>query len=224
MPAFIEKQEGLKMLKKTIVSGFAAAALMAAPQLFAAGPTTELKVMGVINPPDCSVSVGNNGVFDVGAYSPNILSQTNHVQLNTVSQSMDVSCDANTHLTFQVIDNQAGSESTAAANNFGFGFNGGTNKIGYYQVGMSTPTVDGQSALVFSTSNPTSFNASATATFAKNGQTMGWASANNTLSVGKAFQAMLTVTPWVAPATMIGDVSSTVPLNGSLTLNFDFAI
>ncbi|WP_164931836.1 DUF1120 domain-containing protein [Dyella sp. M7H15-1] len=189
----------------------------------AKAPTSELKVIGSIATPQCNVMVGNGGVFDIGAYAPDILSPTRDVALSPVTQRLQVACDAMTHLTFRAVDNEAGSESTAGDNHFGLSYNG-SNKIGYYTLDLTHPTVDGKTSVVFSTDNPLFFSAGVFSYVYKSGYTMGWAVGMDKLATGKDFQADLTVRPSLAPAPVVGDVTHTVPLRGSITLDFHFAI
>jgi hypothetical protein len=202
----------------------AAMALTMGGSALADAPIAELKVIGSLDVPGCTVTADNNGTYDFGSISPTtIKSGTTAVALTAKSQQWAINCSGTTYLTFKVIDNQAASVSAAGGGNFGLGNVNGTGKLGYYTVAMSNPTVDGVASSVFST-NTTTIAGAATASVYSGAYTMGWSTAS-ALKAGQDFGVTLAVTPRLAgTTTMNGPITSDTDLNGSLTLNFAFGL
>ncbi|WP_430390127.1 DUF1120 domain-containing protein [Dyella sp. 20L07] len=200
------------------------AILMGATAAHATAPTSELVVKGALAVPGCTVSAANDGVYDFGRISASLIKAGTAVTtLPPISQAWTVTCDAQTFLAFNVVDNRASSASAAAANNFGLGNVNGTGKLGFYTVTLSSPTVDGKTVSTYSTAN-TSFTAATTAIL-NSGQKHGWATASNNQASGLVFGANLQVAPTLGgTTTMGGPVTDEVPLDGSLTLNFMFGL
>nr|WP_311528474.1 hypothetical protein [uncultured Ralstonia sp.] len=196
----------------------------------AAPPTAELKVIGSIDVPGCTVAApGGDGVYDFDVISPTLIKPgTTHTALTALKKNWVVTCDAETFLTFSVADNRAESVSTPSVANFGLGNVNTTGKIGYYSVMMSAPTVDGVTSTVFYTNTGLPANGGATTSLYSGAYKMGWSTGTTTstaLKSGRVFAADLEVRPQLGgTTTMGGTVKDDVTLDGSLTMNFAFGL
>jgi type 1 fimbria pilin len=199
----------------SIISGTTAA--------YAVTPTTNLAVKGTVAIPGCTVNLANNGTFNLGQVSATVANgSSNSTTLPAVTQTLTATCDAQTYLSFSVIDNRAGTASPATATNFGLGNVNGTGKIGSYTVTLTNPRVDGLQASTYAT-NGTTFTAVNSVLLAV-GSRNGWAS-GNTQKAGRVFSVDLTALPSLAGITaMKGPVSDAIDLSGSLTLNFAYGL
>jgi hypothetical protein len=213
-------------MKQKISLGVLAAAMALAVggPAFADAPTAELKVTGSLDVPGCTVTSDHNGVYDFGTISPSLIKPgTATTPLTPITQNWDINCSGSTYLTFKVIDNEAASASAVSVLNFGLGNVNGTGKIGYYQVIMSQPTVDGAASSVFA-SNDKTITSAATINAYSGAYSMGWSS-GTALKAGKDFGVAMKVSPYLAgTTTMNGPITSDTNLHGSLTLNFAFGL
>lgn len=200
-----------------------AALVLAAATAHAAAPTANLIVKGSIGVPTCTVLAADDGLYDFGGISSTLIkSGTTHTALTPISKNWTVTCDAETYLTFSVVDNRAASSSTTGVANFGLGMVNATGKIGYYNVTMLNSTVDSNASSTFVSNNST-ISSAATAVLS-NGYRSGW-SAGAALRSGKVFGATLAVTPIIGgTSTMNGAITDEVNLDGSLTLNYAFGL
>jgi Protein of unknown function (DUF1120) len=187
-------------------------------------PTAELKVIGTLTVPGCTVVAPDDGVYDFGKVSATkVKSGTTYTSLTPVTKTWTVNCDADTFLNFTPVDNRATSASEVAEMYFGLGNVNGTGKIGFYYAVMNNGTVDGVASNVFSSVN-TTFPA-VTGTNLTTGMRTGWSSAANTQKAGKVFTADITVNPLLGgTTTMGGPITEDVEIDGSLTMNFAFGI
>ena len=196
----------------------------------AAPPTAELKVIGSIDVPGCTVAApGGDGVYDFDVISPTLIKPgTTHTALTALKKNWVVTCDAETFLTFSVVDNRAASVSTPSATNFGLGDVNLTGKIGYYTVVMSAPTIDGMDSTAFRAVIGSGSPWASTSTSLYSTHEMGWSTGSAwsaVLKSGKVFAADLEVQPHLGgTTTMGGTVKDDVTLDGSLTMNFAFGL
>ncbi len=190
----------------------------------AEAPTAELKVIGTLTVPSCTVNAPDDGVYDFGKLSSSLIkSGATTTALTPITKNWTVNCDAETYLNFTPVDNRAASVSTAGATNFGMGNVNDTGKIGYYMAQIKNGTVDGKPSNLFSSANAV-FTAT---TFANltTGMRTGWSSAANTQSVGKIFTADITVSPILGGTTVMGGpITEDAEIDGSMTMNFAFGI
>ncbi|WP_145501865.1 DUF1120 domain-containing protein, partial [Yersinia similis] len=76
----------------------------------AAVPTAELKVVGTVTVPSCTVVSPDAGVYDMGKLSSSLIKPGNAVTaLEPINKTWTVNCDANTYLNFTPVDNRTGS-------------------------------------------------------------------------------------------------------------------
>ena len=190
----------------------------------AAVPTAELKVVGTMTVPSCTVVSPDAGIYDIGKLSSSLVKPgTTVTVLAQINKTWTVNCDANTYLNFTPVDNRVGSSSDGSAAAFGLGKINDTGKIGYYTVQMRNATVDGKKSGVF-TASSASFSQADTS-YLNRGQRTGWAAGANTQNSGKVFVADLLVTPVLAGTnTMNGAITEDAKIDGSLTMNFAFGI
>ncbi|HGK4640053.1 TPA: DUF1120 domain-containing protein [Yersinia enterocolitica] len=191
----------------------------------AEAPTAELKVIGTLTVPSCTVNAPDDGVYDFGKLSSSLIkSGATTTALTPITKNWTVNCDAETYLNFTPVDNRAASSAnTGVATSFGMGNVNGTGKIGYYTAQIKNGTVDGKVSNVFSSVNST-FTATTVANLTTSMRT-GWSSAANTQSVGKVFTADITVSPILGGTTvMAGPITEDAEIDGSMTMNFAFGI
>jgi type 1 fimbria pilin len=138
------------LLKQTAL---AAALLVATTAAFAqtANPqTVDLKVIGIITPDACGITITNNGVFDYGSIPASTLSNTSVNDLGTKDETMTIDCgSAATKVAVNTIDNRSGTANinvaadTGAAGApylFGLGTASGV-KLGGYKLSLVSSTV-----------------------------------------------------------------------------------
>ncbi|ATX62866.1 DUF1120 domain-containing protein [Yersinia hibernica] len=190
----------------------------------AAPPTAELKVVGTLTVPSCTVNSPDEGVYDFGKLSSSLVkSGTGTTTLTAQTKTWTVTCDADTYLNFIPVDNRAATSSVVATTNFGLGAVNTTGKIGYYTAVIKNGLVDNKASNLF-TSTSSTFAATTTANLTT-GQRTGWSSAANTQSTGKVFSADITISPVLAgTTTMNGPITEDAELDGSMTMNFAFGI
>ncbi|HFR4113171.1 TPA: DUF1120 domain-containing protein [Yersinia enterocolitica] len=190
----------------------------------AEAPTAELKVIGTLTVPSCTVNAPDDGVYDFGKLSSSLIkSGATTTALTPITKSWTVSCDAETYLNFTPVDNRAASVSTAGTTYFGMGNVNGTGKIGYYTAQIKNGTVDSKVSNLFSSANAV-FTATTSAYLTKDMRT-GWSSGANTQSVGKIFTADITVSPILGGTTVMGGpITEDAEIDGSMTMNFAFGI
>nr|WP_311528473.1 hypothetical protein [uncultured Ralstonia sp.] len=212
------------MRHRTVKLAALAALALAAMAAHAAPPTTELKVTGRIAVPTCTVAAPDAGTYDFGRFSSTLIkSGSTHTALTPIKKTWSVSCDADTFLTFKVIDNRDSSSSYPSDNGaFGLGNVNTTGKIGYYNVLVSNPTVDSV-ASTFSSSTGTALTGDNY--IRKANYTMAWSIGSTALKAGQTFAADFEVRPFLGGSThMNGPVTEQVALDGSLTLNFAYGL
>ena len=186
-------------------------------------PTAELKVVGELSVPTCTVDSADGGVYDIGKQSSNLIKPSAETGLNPMTKTWTVTCDAATYMNFTPTDNRAGSKSNAAATSFGLGSVNGTGKIGYFVAKATKGMVDGVSTGLF-TSSAATFTSKSEAMLTSNQKT-GWSTANNTQANGKVFVTDIEVTPVLASTTtMNGAITDATDIDGSVTLTFAYGI
>ncbi|HDL6859878.1 TPA: hypothetical protein ACQ31S_003924 [Yersinia enterocolitica] len=100
----------------------------------------------------------------------------------------------------------------------------GSGKIGAYSINMQNAVVDGNSSKLFSSSTGVFSAVTATALY-NHGPSVGWASADNIQAAGKVFSTEIKVEPILASTTVMnGPITEDTELNGSVTLDFAYAI
>ncbi|RTE97411.1 DUF1120 domain-containing protein [Serratia marcescens] len=212
-------------MNKIALRMMVAATLLVTGGSLAAGPSAEIKVVGELIAPTCEVKLPNEGIFDYGSISHTRISKDKPVSLGVKGGStMEVKCDAETPMTFNVIDNRLGSASETGKT-FGLGNVNTTGKLGFYSIQAYFPQIDGVTGRLFVTSD-TSITSPQTVVNLEHGKRVGWASASgNTLAIGKNFTAQLLVEAFLAKSgDMHGGGSEDVSLDGSTTLEFGFGL
>lgn len=212
-------------MKKTVRNLAALSSLLLSAGSLAAGPSAEIKVVGELIAPTCDVSLQDNGVFDFGNISHTKIDLNHPVSIGEKRGGLSVKCDADTPLTFRVVDNRVGTASVMGSKNFGLGHVNSTGKLGYYTVIATNPTVDQKRANLFVTANNTIPSAMVLAPL-EHGKRVGWApSGARELAIGKSFAAELMVEAFLAKRSdMHGGIGDDVKLDGSTTLEFGFGL
>ncbi|WP_337261695.1 MULTISPECIES: DUF1120 domain-containing protein [unclassified Serratia (in: enterobacteria)] len=196
----------------------------------AAETTAELKVQGSIDIPTCTVAAPDNGVYDLGKLSSSLVSASATTSLAPMTKTWSVTCDSQTYLSITSTDNRAATASQTAPNltNFGLGYINGTGKIGYYTVSMRNGFVDGVARSIYYGAKGSSTLTAAPAGigyFLGSTNRYGWSDTNAVPVAGRVFTADMRIIPVLAStATMNGPVTDSSMIDGSMTINFSFAI
>ncbi|MHA7847530.1 DUF1120 domain-containing protein [Serratia sp. D1N4] len=196
----------------------------------AVAPVAELKVAGKINVPTCSISVPDNGVYDLGKVSSALVQPAAKTSLPPLMKSWVVTCDSQTYLTITPTDNRSDSvvittPGAGVTNHYGLGFVNGTGKIGAFQPHIAnTSTVDGV-RVALCKGIPGQCTLQAASTYLSKGNQVSWATANNQLQAGKVFRADISIYPDLASSEIMnGALTDKTKIDGSMTLSFAFAI
>lgn len=212
-------------MKKIVLSVASLCTLLFSGVSLAAAPSADIKVIGEVVAPTCDVMLSNNGAFDFGSISHSQILNDREVSLGVKSGTLTVKCTAETPLTFKVTDNRLGTASLSGTENLGLGAVNGTGKLGYYNVKMFAPSVDGSSAGMFVTADSTITSPAVMVTL-EHGKRVGWAS-NGTqdLAVGKNFNVSVMTQAFLAKRDdMHGGLDDDSSLDGSATLEFGFGL
>lgn len=162
-------------MNKIALRMMVASTLLVAGSSLAAGLSAEIKVVGELIAPTCEVKLPGEGIFDYGSISHTKISRDKPAGLGTRGGgTMEVKCDAETAMTFNVIDNRLGSASEAGKT-FGLGNVNTTGKLGFYAIQAYFPQVDGKNGALFVTSN-TSIPSTHTLVNLEHGKRVGWGS------------------------------------------------
>lgn len=213
-------------MKKTIISGAVVAAMMMSMGgAMAAAMSSELSVKGHLAIPSCEITLGNNGVYDLGKVSNAVIEASRSTSMRELSGSLHVECEADTFLNFSVIDNRVGTASTVDSTHFGLGNVNGSGKLGYYKMKLGEASVDKVSVSVYSAPRGSTSISSTPVVFVDKDKITGWANSENAQASGQSFQATLTVEPVLASLKeMAGPITDSTKLDGSATLNFSYAL
>ena len=216
----------MKTKKSLLVLGTLSALILSASVTHAADAlTAELKVVGELTVPTCTVAAVDDGIYDIGKLSSVDIPQSGYKQLPVITKNWVITCDAETYLNFTPVDNRASSMSSSSTTGiyFGMGFVNGTGKIGVFAAKVSNAKVDGVTTSLF-TSKSATFTGTAGVDLTLENRT-GWTSAANTQKSGKVFTADIAVTPWLGNSTqMNGPITENTDIDGSVTLNFAYGI
>lgn len=144
-------------MKKTVLT-LSLVSLFISSTVFAA-PVANLKVVGNITPPTCTVNGGDNVdlIYNFGDIAPSVIPQnTTYNDLPPISNNLTVTCDAETFLTFKATDNYPNAFIQTPGMNINFRshtFNlvdstDTTKTVGGIAYQWSDVTVDGQPAYI----------------------------------------------------------------------------
>ena len=187
--------------------------------------TAELKVVGELAVPTCTVAATDDGIYNIGKPSATLIKPSATTALTTMTKIWTITCDADTYLNFTPIDNRVDSKSAVnAPDAFGLGYVNGTGKIGYFNIGVSNAKVDSAATQLFRSSSTSSFIPKASVSLYLEDK-IGWTTTANTQKSGKVFVADIAVTPTlVSSATMNGPITENTNIDGSVTLTFAYGI
>nr|WP_314265303.1 fimbrial protein [uncultured Moellerella sp.] len=94
------------MKKQLLILSLLAACI--SPSTWAAGPVANIKVIGDIKPPTCTVNGATQSdvIFDLGKIAPSLIPQSTNYKYptETTSNTVTIECDAETYLTFNASD------------------------------------------------------------------------------------------------------------------------
>ena len=119
--------------------------------------SADLRIVGIIKTPACSLDLGSGGVIDFGSIERGNLSQSASTAIGSRAMDIKVNCDANTLIGIKVADTMPNAKPASAMNfkfdyvNPGsldlgndriFGLGGGSTPIGGYALRVGNTTVD----------------------------------------------------------------------------------
>lgn len=147
-------------------------AMGAVGSVAAAGPSADLKVVGTIKAPVCTVGLSDLGEADFGPIPRSTLKDNTSVALGAKDLDLTVQCDHSTLLMIKVADTKAASRPTGGmnitfdgssiagsntvyypANLLGLGMSHNDTVIGGYVLAFGKPSVDGTPATYISANN-----------------------------------------------------------------------
>ncbi|MBP6121732.1 MULTISPECIES: fimbrial protein [Providencia] len=208
------------MFKKTII---ALSLTFVSSAALSAAPVANLKVVGTIAPPTCSIQGQNEVDFEyVFTISPEMFPLSGNLTVDGKRNNIEVICDAATYLTFSSTDNRADSALIVSNTNFGLGLFDTDKKIGNYIITMKNATVKAtptDNALAVGISNGATYNTLLNVDKTKK---LGWATSVSALKAGQVFAADFDVTPTLNAA--LKSSSGEAKLDGHATLAFAFAL
>ena len=215
----------MKTKKSLLVLGtLSALSLFAGATHAADALTAELKVVGELSVPSCTVVATDDGIYDIGKQSATLIKPAAITTLPEIIKTWTVTCDAATFLNITQVDNRIASKSDASALSFGLGNVNGDGKIGYFRAQLRNATVDGTATSLFY-ANSNVFTAVKATHYLEQGWKIGWAADASTQKSGKVFAVDIAVTPVLASsATMKGPITENTNIDGSVTLNFAYGI
>lgn len=190
-----------------------------------AGPTTELKVAGVVKPPACQPTFAGDGVVDFGTIPAASLTPGQYKKLPHRTIPFAISCDAPLKVALKISDNRASSAVPAAAGTntnftYGLGMVAGK-KVGGYSLGISAHTVTADGAavrLLYSVDGNQTWASSVGSGQIGKDRTLAWTALNG--RAPSAFKSIVgAVWVWVGlekPENL--PLAQDVPLDGSATL------
>ncbi len=97
----------------------ASALLLAMTNVQAAPPVAELKVIGTLTVPTCTVGSADDGVYNIGKVSATMVKPTAVTPLTAMNKTWTITCDAETYLNFKPVDNRADTAIAGSATAFG---------------------------------------------------------------------------------------------------------
>jgi hypothetical protein len=141
--------------------------------------------------------------------------------------TFSISCMGPTQVAWRIVDNRSDSSYFQASTiNMGLGRDKDGNKIGSYQLMMSSPILDGNAAYVMYSSGDWSYwdSTSGTGRAGLNPALMYSYSKSgipNTLDKGSVFSAAVNITTTIAPKSTL-NTSDEIDLDGSSTINLSY--
>lgn len=121
-----------------------------------AGPTSELKVTGVIKPVACTPTIGaGNAIIDYGNITRAQLTRGGYTKLTTQEVDFSINCDGAVKMAVKATDNRASSKlnglasqvSATAGENAMFGLGAaGTTQVGAFHFSMKQGSFNGKNA------------------------------------------------------------------------------
>lgn len=191
----------------------------------ASTPVANIKVTGSITPPTCKIN-GQDNVnleykFDIDR---GILNDSENTELDGVTNSIEVICDATTYLGFTTIDHRQDSSLYPGTSTLyhGLGFFDTNQKIGFYLMTMKNATVKQDTSSASEPVNIATLGLSQKSMpLANNGRYV-FGDSSTSLKSGKVFSADLEVKPTIS--SKFKSSWSNESLDGYATLAFSFSL
>lgn len=191
----------------------------------AASSSMEFKVSGELNSKSlCHVLAGNGGVIELGKIQASNVRDTD-TPLSNTHLDFEIKCSEKTQVSFQLIDNKAGSSGREGPSNYGLGYVNGTGKLGYYNMQAYEGSVDGISRNLFSSHTPTSATSTSQLVTITQGMYHGWVQDGTAVASGNNFKLKFIISPWLSSLDkMNGPLTEGAQLDGSATINLLYGI
>jgi len=207
-------------LTTTLMALAIASSAAIAPNAFA--QSADLSITGKILPGACVIDLSNGGVADFGDIRSNALETDTSTPLDAVELTISVTCDAETLLAFEGIDNADGS--SYVAHRYGLGRTAEDEKIGSATIGLKGVSIDSKPGFATTSydggatwSNGVAGNPAPIPTDGMVGftETQGDAAGPSGM---KSLQGRLEVKAFIAPSAAL-TLTSEVLINGKATIN-----
>lgn len=191
----------------------------------AASSSTEFKVSGELNSKSlCDVIAGNGGVIELGKIQASAVREI-ETGLPSTIMDFEIKCSEKTQVSFQLIDNKAGTSGRDGPQNYGLGYINGTGKLGFYTMLAYEGSVDGIQQNLFSSETPTSASSSSPSVTITQGMYHGWVHYNTAVASGNNFKLKFMINPSLSSKDkMNGPLTEGAQLDGSATMNLLYGI
>lgn len=209
----------MKLTTTLMALAIASSAAMA-PDAFA--QSADLSITGKILPGACVVDLSDGGVADFGDIPSSSLQSETSTVLDAVDLTISVSCDADTLLAFEGVDNTG--DSSYVAFRYGLGRTAEDEKIGSATIGLKGVSIDSRNGFATTSydggaswSNSVTPNPAPIPTDGMVGfnDTQGVTSGPSSM---KSLQGTLEVKAFIAPSSAL-TLTSEVRIDGSATIN-----
>ncbi|MFJ7311516.1 DUF1120 domain-containing protein [Pseudomonas sp. NPDC098747] len=116
----------------------------------------DLRMAGSVIPSACSMAITGEGIFNFGSISAANLRAANYNDLQSMRQTLSISCSAPALVAIGIIDNRSGTASSSLVDDeslFGLGRDASGNAIGGYYLATSGHILNGGPAYASSSSD-----------------------------------------------------------------------
>ena len=185
-----------------------------------AASSVDLTVKGLITPSACEPTLPIGGNIDIGKISARDLKADADTFLDDHILQLTVTCDAPTLVAIEPHDNRAGSSSNDHPTSFGLGLINTTEKLGYLEIDLQSPSADGVASRgIRSLDNGATWTRGASLFTGAISSV-----ANNTTDTPipvQLFTANLNIAASIAPTSGL-TLTEEVPIDGSVTLTVKY--
>lgn len=186
-----------------------------------AAESLDLRMSGSVKPGACTLTMTSDGVFDFGSISADELRKSNYRNLQSMRNTLSVTCSSSTLVAITAIDNRSGTASSNIVGDeylFGLGRDASGNAIGGYYIAASNHLINGQKG--FPTSSPDGGDNWTSDSFLRPAPNVlhSWTTVpGSSPEATSAVMIELIAAPIIAPSDSL-DTSQEITLDGSATI------